>query len=188
MQEFLTQAIQIHPLVGPLVFILFRALAIIIPPIPGIIFDAISMASFGWIFGAIYAVIGIVSGAMITFWIGRYFRKPLISKFIAISKLNKWEEQLTDTKEFWSLVILRFVANPLFDYIGYISGLTNISWVKFFITTLIGTTPQVVLIYYFGFLTFNNGIVVGLSILSVAVVILYFTLPYIKKKIGIKED
>jgi len=183
MQEILGHIISNNPLLGPLAFIAFRASAIIIPPIPGVIFDLAGYIAFGPILSFLYAEIGVVSGCMATFFLARYFREPLVHKFIAIEKLNKWQEQLSSTVEFWSLVLLRFMANPIFDYLGYISGLTKISWVRFFITTVIGVTPQLFIIYYFGFLSFNKSIYYGGAGLLLAVFILYFAVPYLIKKI-----
>ncbi len=183
MQEVIGHIISNNQILGPLAFIVFRALAIIIPPIPGVIFDLAGFMAFGPILSFLYAEIGVVIGAMITFFLARYFREPLVHKFVAVDKLNKWQEQLSSKVEFWSLVVLRFMANPIFDYLGYISGLTKISWVRFLVTTVIGVTPQLFIIYYFGFLSFNKNIYYGGAGLLFAVFLLYFAVPYVMKKL-----
>jgi uncharacterized membrane protein YdjX (TVP38/TMEM64 family) len=183
MQEILSQIISNNPILGPISFIAFRALAIIIPPIPGVILDLAGYVAFGPILAFLYAEIGVVTGAMTTFFLARYFREPLVHKFVAVEKLNEWQSHLSTKVEFWSLVALRFMANPVFDYLGYISGLTKISWVRFLITTVIGVTPQLFIIYYFGFLSFNKSIYYGGAGILFAVFILYFAVPYIMKKL-----
>lgn len=151
MSEFLTYLLQTYPLLGPLIFIIIRSLAVIFPPIPGIILDAMGIAFFGWKLGFIYAEIGIVGGAMVAFWIARKYREPVVRRFVALQKLHTWEDTLSERKKFWSLVGLRFITGPLlFDYINYVAGLTKINPFKFFIATIIGSLPVMIPIYYFG--------------------------------------
>ncbi|MDP3800376.1 MAG: VTT domain-containing protein [bacterium] len=151
MLESVPQLLQSYPLLAPLIFIFIRSLAIIFPPIPGIILDAVGIAFFGWKIGLIYAEIGVVGGAMVAFWIARKFREPVVRRFITLQKLHTWEDTLSERKKFWSLVGLRIVTGPLlFDYINYIAGLTKINPIKFLGATVIGTMPAMLIIYYFG--------------------------------------
>jgi len=158
MQETFTQILSDHSVVAPLVFIAIRALAIIIPPIPGVLVDIPGILAFGWFLGFIYAEIGIMLGAMVAFWIARRFREPFIGKFVSLQRLSNWEKKLSDTQRFWGLVAIRMPTNPLFDLISYAAGLTGISPLKFFFSTLIGNVPSVFLFFYFGGLSFNKGI------------------------------
>ena len=157
----LSELLSNYPLVAPLLFIVVRALAIIFPPIPGIVIDLIGVAVFPWFLGLLYGEIGVVLGAMIAFWIARYFREPLVRKFVPISKLNEWEKKLSTDQEFWFLVGLRLFFNPLFDYISYAAGLTQIKTGKYFVTTILGTLPTMFVIYYFGGLSLSKGIYFG---------------------------
>lgn len=177
MQGFLIQLFIGHPLIAPILFIIIRALAIIFPPILGISIDLPGIFIFGWLKGFIYAEIGIMLGAMIAFWIARKFRKPLMKKFISFDKLHTWENKLSENQKFWTLVALRLPTNPLFDYISYAAGLTQINTIKFFFSTLIGNIPSVFLVFYFGGITFNQGIYYGITF-----IIALFILGLIFKK------
>ncbi len=53
-----------YPILAPAIFIVIRASAIILPPIPGIIIDLIGIVVFPWFLGFMYGEIGVVLGAM----------------------------------------------------------------------------------------------------------------------------
>ncbi len=151
MQEYLIQLLQTYPLAAPLVFMIIRSLSVIFPPIPGILLDAVGIVIFGWKLGFVYAEIGTVGGAMVAFWIARYFREPVVRRFVALQKLHDWEQSLSERKKFWALVSLRIITGPpLFDYINYAAGLTKIQPLKFFFATLIGSLPIMLGTYYLG--------------------------------------
>lgn len=158
MQVIISNLLIQYPLVAPLIFIAVRALAIIFPPIPGIIIDLIGVAIFPWFLGLVYGEIGVLLGAMVAFIIARRFREPLLKKFVSLNKINEWEKKLSENQEFWFLVGLRLFFNPLFDYISYVAGLTKITWTRYLVTTIIGTLPTMFVVYYFGDLSFSKGI------------------------------
>jgi uncharacterized membrane protein YdjX (TVP38/TMEM64 family) len=157
MENFLSALLGNYPLIAPFLFIIIRALAIIIPPIPGIVIDLAGLLSFGWSLGFIYAETGIMFGATAAFLVARVFREPLLNRFLFLQKLYEWERKLSEKQKFWALVAIRLPTNPLFDIISYAAGLTTISTAKFFLSTLIGNAPSVFLIFYFGGLSFQKG-------------------------------
>lgn len=158
MQEYLLNILTQFPFLAPFIFIVVRAVAIIFPPIPGIVIDLIGVAIFPWFLGLVYGEIGVLLGAMVAFLIARRFREPLLKKFVPLNKINEWEKKLSENQEFWFLVGLRLFFNPLFDYISYAAGLTKITWTRYLVTTVIGTLPTMFVVYYFGNLSFSKGI------------------------------
>jgi uncharacterized membrane protein YdjX (TVP38/TMEM64 family) len=177
MKDTLINILLQYPILAPLVFIVVRALAIIFPPIPGIVIDLIGVAIFPWFLGFIYGEIGVVVGAFIAFWIARKFREPLVKKFVPLNKVNQWEEKLSNNQEFLFWVGLRLFFNPLFDYVSYAAGLTKISTTKYILTTVLGTVPTMFVIYYFGGLSISKGV-----IFSLGFVLILFIVWFLLKK------
>lgn len=156
--EELTKTILLeYPLLAPLSFVVLRAIPVIVPPIVGVAVDAVGLFVFGWLYGFLLAEVGILLGATIAFLIARFFREPLATRFVSLEKIHRWESQYSERQKFWTLVLLRFVTSPLFDYISYAAGLTKISTSKFFWSTFIGTLPIMFSIYYFGGLSLQGG-------------------------------
>lgn len=152
-QDLLSDLISQYPFASPLIFIILRAISIPLIFIPGIALDIIGIFAFGWFKAFIYAEIGIMLGASLSFLVARHFREPLLKKFLSIKKLNKLESKLSKNQEFWTLVAIRLPSNSLFSILNYAAGLTNISFSRFFLSTLIGNIPIFIIerfiTYYF---------------------------------------
>lgn len=157
-----------YPIAAPIIFIIVRILPVVIPPIPGLLIDVIGIAVFGWFYGFILAVISITIASMISFFIGRKFREPLIGKFISIKKIHEWEDKLSEKEKFWALVSIRFVSSPFFDIINYVAGLTKIKASHYLLSSVIVSIPLCFMIYYFGGIILN----VPFILLSTLVVII----------------
>ena len=182
MEEFLTNLLFNYPLLAPILFILIRIVPIVIAPIPGIPVDIVGIFVFGWAMGFVLSVIGVMIGAMVAFWIGRYFRESLIRRFASLQKVREWEDKYSERQKFWALVFVRATTSPFFDYISYAAGLSKISTTKFFFSTFIVTVPIMFSIYYFGGLFFDKGLYT-----TVAFFYILFSLWLLFKKVDIKS-
>lgn len=158
MQEFLIQVLSKHEILAPLIFIVVRSTSVIFPPIPGIVFDIPGILVFGPWLGFVLGEAGIMLGAIVAFWIARLFREPVVKRFASLQKISKWEDTISEKKKFWALVALRLPTNAIFDYISYAAGLTKISSLKFFFSTLLGNIPSMFLVYFLGGWSFQRGI------------------------------
>lgn len=148
-----------YPIIAPAVFIFIRILPVVIPPIPGLVIDAIGVVVFGWFYGYILALTAIVTASMISFFIGRKFREPLLGKFISIQKIHEFEDRLSDKQKFWTLVGIRFVSSPFFDIINYVAGLTKIKASHYLLSSIIVSAPLGFIIYYFGGIVLSSPVI-----------------------------
>gem|GEM_PF-707159 len=175
-KELTTFAIA-HPLLAPLMIILFRMLAMIIPPIPGGILSFALIPVIGWFLSFVYAVIGMTLGASIAFFIARKFREPVVAKFVPLQQLTIWEKRLSHKTEFFTFLLIRLTTGPIMDFISYIAGLTKISFKKFLLATVIAELPSV-FVYYFGGevykkVTEQNSSYVGIGFILILAVLYY---------------
>jgi uncharacterized membrane protein YdjX (TVP38/TMEM64 family) len=168
-----------YPILAPALFICLRTIPVIIPPVPGLLLDAVGVVVFGWFYGFIYAASAVIIASMISFYIGRKFREPFLGKFISIKKIHEWEDRLSGKQKFLGLIVLRFVSSPFFDIVNYVAGLTKIHPLVYFWTTVIVTVPMAFVIYYFGEVVLNAPFIL-ISTLVIVVPLLLFR----KKKKG----
>lgn len=136
-----------NPLLAPLILILWRTLAIIIPPLPGGVVSFALLPAFGWFWSFIFATTGMLLGTSIAFFIARRYREPLISRFVPLQELSQWERKLSDKTEFLGFLVLRFTTGPVMDFISYLAGLSKLSYRKFFLATAISLLPDILLFY-----------------------------------------
>lgn len=130
-------------------FVLLRTIPVLIAPIPGIVVDLFGIATFGQLKGFFLAEIGLVLGSSIAFLIGR-FGRGLLARFGKLRQLEEWEKYIDPNQPVWVLAGARAVSTPVFDYISYAAGLTSMGFWRFTFATLIGTTPLMFIIYFFG--------------------------------------
>lgn len=170
MLETLQNLLINYPIAAPIIFIIVRILPVVIPPIPGLLIDAIGVVVFGWLYGSILAVIAITIASMISFFIGRKFREPFIGKFISIQKIHSLEDKLSEKEKFWALVGIRFVSSPFFDIINYIAGLTKIKASHYLLSSIMVSIPLCFMIYYFG------GIIINVPFILLSTLVLIIPL------------
>lgn len=177
-QNLLSDLISQYPFASPFIFIILRAISIPLIFIPGIALDLIGISAFGWFKTFIYAEIGIMFGASFSFLIARYFREPLLKKFLSIKKLNQLESKLSKDQEFWTLVALRLPSNSIFSVINYAAGLTSISFSRFFFSTLVGNIPALIITFYLAEKSIEAGpyylILFLLAILLISIILSKF--------------
>jgi len=157
MTELITVLLQNHPILAPAIFIVVRAIPVVIAPIPGIFVDLVGISIFGWRLGFILALVGVHLGAFIAFMLARIFREPLVSRFLPLQKLHEWEDSYSEKQKFWMLVSIRIATSPFFDYLSYAAGLTKMSVSRYLFSTFLGTLPLMLGIYYVGGISFTKG-------------------------------
>ncbi len=157
MQEFFLSFVDQYPYLAPFLFILLRAVPIVIAPIPGLAVDFVGLALFPWYQAFALALLGAHLGAAIAFYIGRVFRESAVRYFAPLRRVHSWEDEYSEQQKFWTLVVVRLFTSPFFDYVSYAAGLTKMSFGKYILSTFIGITPYVFAIYYFGGLAFFQG-------------------------------
>lgn len=146
-----------YPVLAPAIFVVMRAIPVVIPPIPGVVFDLVGVAMFGWKFGLLLALIGAHIGAAGSFFIACYFREPVVRRFVPLQKLHELEARYSEKQKFWGLVGIRFITSPFFDYASYAAGLTRMSFTTFILSTFISILPYAFAIYFLGDLALYQG-------------------------------
>ena len=134
--------------VGPVVFIVMMAAAVVISPIPSLPLDLAAGVAFGPFLGTAYAVIGAEIGAMISFLIGRFLGRDVIAKLLKIDVV--FCEKCTDHHLTRLVFLSRLFPVFPFDLISYGAGLTNMSLKAFALATLFGMIPPTYALTYFG--------------------------------------
>lgn len=153
-----------------ILFVLLRALPVVIAPIPGVLVDAFGIATFGILKGFALAEIGIVLGSAIAFGVGRFGRK-FLRKTSFFKQLEEWEKQIDPNSSFWGLVLVRFVSSPAFDYISYAAGLTTLTFRKYMAATIIGTLPIMFIIYTVGATVLKEYMLDFIMLTAIAIII-----------------
>ncbi len=133
---------------------------------------------FGLTKGTIFTMIGALCGGTLSFYITRTLGNNIIKRFIKkdISILGK---QLKENG-FWVILILRLIPLFPFDVISYSAGLSDIKYKDFFLATLVGTIPGIMVFTNIG----DKSSEVGSTgfYISIALLVLLFSVSILLKK------
>ncbi len=115
-----------------LIFILFQFLQVVILPIPGSVSVGVGVALFGPLRCSIFSFIGIFSGSVVAFAIGRVIGYKAVCWIVGKDDLDKWLEKVKG-KDYLLLSIMFLL--PLFpdDILCFVAGLSSITWNYFIV-------------------------------------------------------
>lgn len=166
--EIIQGYLEINVALSAVLSIFLRTLSVIIAPIPGTPLDIINIALFSGVAGFIYAMVSIIIGSSVNFWIGRRFGLPVLGNFIPLDKVELWQSRINEKSTYAGVTFIRIITIPIFDYLSYVAGLTKMSYWKFILTTTLSAGLPMALFYYFG------GIVLGKELYPAIILIAPF--------------
>lgn len=172
---------------GPVILILLAIIAALTGIIPSYPLTLLAGAIWGVWLGSFYVLIGIMSGAVLSFLIARYSLFPWLDR--ALRTHLKFYGRITDKYVTRFVFISRLLPFFIFELISYGAGLTRIKFSHYFWATLIGTIPVTLFLAWSGRVAITEGGPI-LWILTGAGVVFLFAFPwYIEtyNPLGLKE-
>jgi len=133
---------------------------------------------FGTIRGSIYTLIGLMISSSLSFFVARRFRK-FFKKILGSKYLNRIDN-LSGDQIIKGLFIMRVSPAFPFDPVSYGSGISHIPYKQFFIGTLLGAFPKVILYTLLGDQADNMFSIQSLIIFAILLSLALF--PYLFRK------
>ena len=164
-------------------FILFCFLQVIVLPVPGSVAVAAGVALFGPLKCAIYSFIGIVSGSIVAFAVGRWIGYKAVKWIVGQDTLDKWLQKLKG-KDYLILSIMFLL--PMFpdDVLCFVAGLSSMTWPYFIVMIIITRLISVVTTSYsIGLISFNTwwGILIWIVLAALVVASFWIVCKYSDK-------
>ncbi len=159
-------------------FILFSFLQVVVLPVPGSVSIAAGVALFGPLKCAIYSFIGILSGSIVAFAIGRWIGYRAVKWIVGEDTLKKWLETLKG-KDY--LILSLMFLLPMFpdDVLCFVAGLSSMTWPYFLIMIIVTRAISVFSVSYsLGLIPFNTWWGILIWVIIAAAVLLSFWLVW----------
>lgn len=136
---------------APFALIVFQAVQVVIPILPGFLGCAVGALMFGANVGFWCNYIGISLGSIIAFMLAKKFGSGFVEQLFSNEKYNKWAERAGYSKSYTAFLFVAMLL-PLFpdDYLCYLSGLTKMTLKRFTWIIILGK-PWCLLAYSIGF-------------------------------------
>ena len=124
---------------GALLFILFQAVQVVVPILPGGIGCLVGVILFGPFKGFLYNYIGICAGSMLAFAIAKSCGKPLLCRLFSVKTIDKYEAWTSSGNKFTKLfAVAIFLPVAPDDFLCYLAGTTEMKWRQFVPIILLG--------------------------------------------------
>ncbi|WP_340027575.1 TVP38/TMEM64 family protein [Paenibacillus sp. FSL H7-0940] len=170
---------------GPVMFILFQILQIVVAPIPGEVVQIAGGYIYGVTLGSLYTTIGLIIGSAIAFYFTRFIGRAYISRLMQ-KKNNKWMSLIHDEKKFSAFLFIFFVIPGLpKDMLVFVAALTSISSFRFFTILIVGRLPWIIASTVVGSTIHMQQYTIAIIISVVAVIGFVFGYIYREKLVGL---
>jgi uncharacterized membrane protein YdjX (TVP38/TMEM64 family) len=142
---------------APIIYVVLYALGCVVA-LPASIFVIAAGFIWGWMFGSLYAMAGGMTGAIISFYLGRFIGEGLLERFGRVGRLVRKQ---VDHAGFKSLLILRNIPGIPFAALNYGAGVAGVPFRDYFFATLIGIAPSKLVVTYCADALFNGSMSEG---------------------------
>lgn len=148
-KQFLKDTVAAWGWAAPVVFIAIQALQVIISPVPGEITGPVGGALFGTLWGVVYSTIGLTTGTLVCFWIGRMWGEPLVRPWLSEHHWNRLNFILEAEGAILCFILYLVPGFPK-DIISYLFGISPMPFWLFATVSTLGRLPGTWISSYFG--------------------------------------
>ena len=134
---------------APIVSFLLMVFQSIAAPLPAFLITFANAGLFGWIKGAILSWTSAMAGAVLCFFIAKWYGRSTVEKLTSKQALEH-VDQFFGKYGKYAILTARLLPFISFDVVSYAAGLTTMSFWSFFWATGIGQLPATIVYSYVG--------------------------------------
>ncbi len=166
-----------------IIYILFSFLQVVVLPVPGSVTIAVGVAMFGPLICSVYSFIGILSGSIVAYALGRLVGYKAVCWIVGKDAIDKWLKKLKG-KDY--LILSLMFLLPLFpdDMLCFVAGLSSMTWLYFLVMITVTRAISVFsTAYSFDLIPFNTwwGIIIWIALLAGLIISFYLVFKYSDK-------
>lgn len=140
--------------------------------IPGEIIQIAGGYIYGAFFGGIFSLLGITLGSAIVYAISSIYGRPLIKKIISEKHLTFFDKILKLGSMNYIVFLLYLIPGIPKDVLGYICGISEITFKDFLLYSTLGRIPGIFISSYFGAKMYVGNKII-LVVISIIMTILF---------------
>lgn len=134
---------------APVISFLMMIFQSVAAPLPAFLITFANAGLFGWAKGALLSWSSAMAGAVLCFYIARFYGRNTVEKLtgkFAIENIDVFFEKYGK----YTILIARLLPFISFDVVSYAAGLTSMSFWSFFWATGVGQLPATIVYSYVG--------------------------------------
>jgi uncharacterized membrane protein YdjX (TVP38/TMEM64 family) len=157
-------------------FLLLQVTQVVLAPIPGEVTGLLGGYLFGIFWGIVLSTIGLTVGSLGAFGLSRAFGRPLVEKVVDKAVIGRFDYLLHHKGIFLIFMLFLLPGFPK-DYLCFILGLGNLSWIEFLAVSSLGRLFGTILLTLSG--DFFRDQEYGYLAILVGVAIVFTLLAYV---------
>lgn len=156
---------------GLIVFILLNIVGIVVAPVTVIPLVVVITGVWGGAVASLAVWVAWTLGSIFAFLLARKIGVPIVSRFVSMKELYRFEDRFSFVSSFWGVFFLRMVI-PV-EILSYGLGLfSRIGFWRYTIASALGLIPGCLVFGYLGVLDFVWQLVLGLIVLDVVLIVM----------------
>jgi len=180
-KQFLKEIVVSWGWLAPVAFIVIQALQVVLSPVPGEITGPVGGALFGTWWGLVYSTIGLTTGTLICFGIGRKWGEPFVRPWLSEHNWNRLNFIIEAEGAIICFLLYLIPGFPK-DIISYLFGISPLPFRLFALVSTLGRLPGTWISSYFGAHVAQQQYIYTIAFLAV-VVALALPLYYYRDRI-----
>lgn len=133
-----------HGLWGPVLYVVFVFIQVVVALIPGEMFEIVGGYAFGTLEGTLLCLLGSTLGSIVVFGLVRRFGVRLVQVFFSLEKLKALHFLKKSPKRIFLFLIIFMIPGTPKDLLCYYAGLTDIKFTTFLLIASLGRIPAMV--------------------------------------------
>lgn len=133
-----------HGIWGPVLYVAFVFLQVVVALIPGEVFEIVGGYAFGTWMGTFWCLLGSTLGSMAVFGLVRRYGVKLVEVFFSLDKLKALHFLKKSPKRIFLFMIIFMIPGTPKDLLCYYAGLTDMKWKTFLLIASLGRIPAMI--------------------------------------------
>lgn len=133
-----------HGIWGPVLYVAFVFLQVVVALIPGEVFEIVGGYAFGTWMGTFLCLLGSTLGSVSVFALVRRYGVKLVQVFFSLDKLKALHFLKKSPKRIFLFWIIFMIPGTPKDLLCYYAGLTDMKWKTFILIASLGRIPAMI--------------------------------------------
>lgn len=158
--------------IGIFIYVGLQIIQVLVSIIPGQVVQFAGGYAYGFWLGYLLAILGIGVGTVLSFYLARFLGRDAMHVIFGKERITKFINQLNSKKAFAVILILFVIPGIPKDLIVYAAGVSEFRFRIFFILSLTGRTPALMITIMMGSML-HKGSYFGMIMLGIGAVLAF---------------
>lgn len=136
-------------ILAPIASFLLMVFQSVVAPLPAFLITFANAGLFGWVKGAILSWSSAMAGAVLCFFIAKWYGRQVVERLTSRQALENVDVFFKKYGKY-AVLIARLLPFMSFDIVSYAAGLTSMNFWSFFWATGVGQLPATIVYSYVG--------------------------------------